>query len=85
MCKKKIFYFLIIYSLGIAQELSTIIENSDIKNRLDILSKNYENFDELWPLEKLNQFVGKNKQAIIKKIPESKRMQRQRRSNDEKR
>ena len=55
----------------IVEELSKIIENPDLKKTLENLAKNYENFDQIWSLESLNEFAEANKKAILRNLPKS--------------
>ena len=55
----------------VVEELSKIIENPDLKKTLENLAKNYENFDQIWSLESLNEFVEANKKAILRNLPKS--------------
>ena len=55
----------------VVEELSKIIENPDLKKTLENLAKNYENFDQIWSLESLNEFAEANKKAILRNLPKS--------------
>jgi len=59
-------------------ELSAITDNADIKKRIDVLSQNYENLEQLWTQSTFIAFANQNKKAIVAKMPKGSADVRQR-------
>ena len=57
------------FPLGVVKELLAISDNADIKARIEVLSQNYENLEQLWTNSTLSAFADQNKKAIVAKMP----------------
>ena len=58
--------------------MSEITDNADIKEKIDVLSQNYENLEQLWTHSTLIAFADQNKKAIVAKMPKGSADVRQR-------
>ena len=58
--------------------MSEITDNADIKEKIDVLSQNYENLEQLWTNSTFIAFADQNKKAIVAEMPKGSADVRQR-------